>query len=184
MFLIRTCVALVVVVSVTAPLAAQPMLSSPYREELGSEIRGLTTKEIEDLREGRGMGLARAAELNGYPGPRHVLDAVQAGQFHLSPQQLAGVGQLFEGMSREARRLGAAILTEEQALEAGFRAGKIDAVDLRARLTRIAGLHGTLRAIHLKTHLETRALLTDHQIERYNQIRGYRPGGAGSGQHK
>ena len=27
-----------------------------------------------DLRAGRGMGLALAAELNGYPGPAHVLE--------------------------------------------------------------------------------------------------------------
>ena len=72
--------ALVPVLSFAAPLAAQP-LTSPYREQLASEIRGLTAKEIEDFREGRGMALARAAELNGYPGPRHMLDAVEAGHF-------------------------------------------------------------------------------------------------------
>lgn len=176
--------ALVLVGSVAMSVAAQPALTSPYQDELSSEMRGLTTKEIEDLREGRGMGLARAAELNGYPGPRHVLDAVETGQFHLNQEQLTAVRQLFQGMSREARRLGATILKEEQGLEAAFRAGTIDATDLRARVARIAAFKGELRAIHLKTHLETRALLTDHQIERYNQVRGYAGSGAGPGQHK
>jgi hypothetical protein len=78
-------VALALVVFVTTPLSAQQPLISPYREQLASEIRGLTTKEIEDLREGRGMALARAAELNGYPGPRHVLDGVEAGNFTWPP---------------------------------------------------------------------------------------------------
>ena len=40
---------------------------------MSSPIRGLSEQEIDDLTNGRGMGLARAAELNGYPGPLHVL---------------------------------------------------------------------------------------------------------------
>ncbi len=179
----RLLAALALVVAVARPLAAQQTLTSPYREQLGSEIRGLTTKEITDLREGLGMGLARSAELNGYPGPRHILDAVEAAQFHLNPEQLAAVRQLFEEMSAEARRLGRTILTEEQALESAFRAGTIDATNLRERVTRIAALQGKLRAVHLRTHLQTRALLTDHQIERYNEVRGYAGQGAGPDQH-
>jgi Spy/CpxP family protein refolding chaperone len=171
-------VALAPVVFVTTPLSAQQTLISPYREQLASEIRGLTTKEVEDLREGLGMGLARAAELNGYPGPRHILDAVKAGEFHLNPEQLGAVQHLFEAMSAEARHLGSTILAEEQALEAVFRAGTIDAPNLRERLTKIAALQGELRAVHLRTHLQMRALLTDHQIERYNEVRGYTKSGA------
>lgn len=180
----RSMVILILVLSVVPPLAAQQVLTSPYREQAASEIRGLAAKEIEDLREGQGMGLARAAELNGYPGPRHVLDAVEAGQLHLSTEQLRAVRQLFAGMSREAKRLGDTILKEEQALEAAFRTGTISEPELRARVARIAALRGELRAVHLRTHLETRALLTDHQIERYNQVRGYAGGAGGQGPHK
>ena len=179
----RTLAVLVLVMAGATPLAAQQTLASPYKEELASALRGLTAKEIEDLREGRGMGLARAAELNGYPGPRHVLDSVEAGQIHLSPEQLGTVKQLFEAMSREAQLLGATILNEEQALETAFRARTIEATDLRSRLARIAALQSELRAVHLRTHLVTRALLSDHQIERYNQVRGYSGSGAGSGEH-
>lgn len=168
----------------TGLAAAQQPLTSPYREQQTSEIRGLTPKEIEDLREGRGMGLARAAELNGYPGPSHVLDAVEAGQFHLSPEQISAVRQLFNAMSDEARRLGDTILKEEQALEAAFRRGTISEPELRQRLARVATLYGELRAVHLRTHLETRALLTEHEIQRYNQLRGYAGAEAGHGQPK
>jgi len=171
------------VVPFVPSLAAQQTLVSPYREQLTSEIRGLTTKEIEDLREGRGMALARAAELNGYPGPRHLLDGVEAGEFHLAPEQLASVQRLFQEMSAEAQRLGSAILKEEQALEAEFRARRIDGPDLRERVARIAALQSELRMIHLRTHLETRALLTDHQVEQYNAMRGYSGNPAGPDQH-
>lgn len=181
--LVRAGAAALLVLSLATPLAAQPTLTSPYRDQQASEIRGLSAKEIDDLREGRGMGLARAAELNGYPGPRHVLDAVEAGQIHLAPEQLEAIRRLFDGMSAEAKRLGEAILREEKALEAAFRAETIDAADLRARVGRLAALQGELRAAHLRTHLETRALLTEHQLQRYNQLRGY-TGEGGHGQHK
>lgn len=162
---------------------AQSLPGSPYREEQASAIRGLSAREIEDLREGRGMGLARAADLNGYPGPRHLLDAAAAGQLHLTPEQLVAVRRLFGDMSGDARRLGELILVEEQALERAFRTRAIDEADLTARLARLATLQSALRDTHLRTHLRARALLADHQLERYDQLRGHvsRPGEDGGG---
>jgi hypothetical protein len=158
------------------PAVASDGLTSPYRDGASTEIRALTQKEIEDLRTGRGMGLARAAELNSYPGPRHVLDAAAAGQLHLTPVQARTIQGLFGGMAREAQRLGGLILDEERQLESQFRAGRIEEADLRARVTRIATLQGQLRAVHLETHLATRAALTERQVERYNELRGYSAG--------
>jgi hypothetical protein len=86
-------------------------------------------------------------------------------------------------MSGEAQRLGAAILNEEQGLEAAFGARTIDATDLRERVVRIAALQGELRAVHLRTHLAPRALLNNDQIEHYNQVRGYTENDAGPDQH-
>ncbi len=57
-----------IVLSTAAPAVADDVLTSPYRDQTSTEIRGLTEKEVSDQREGRGMGVARAAELNGYPG--------------------------------------------------------------------------------------------------------------------
>ena len=162
---------------------AQHDLTSPYRQQQSTEIRGLSKQEVDDLREGRGMGLARAADLNSYPGPRHLLDAVQASQLQLTDEQLSAVKQLFGEMSAEAKRLGDVILKEEQALEAGFRGGKISEADLKDRVSRIASLQGELRLVHLRTHLRTRALLSEHQINLYNQLRGYLRGQTGSEQH-
>lgn len=169
----RTVILAIVAGTWATSAAAQPALHSPYREELSSEIRGLSAQEIEDLREGRGMGLARAAELNGFPGPRHVLDAAEAAQLSLTPAQLAAVKARFARMSAEARRLGENILREEQALEVAFRAGTLSEPALRARVGRLATLHGELRLVHLRAHLETRALLDPQQLHRYNVLRGY-----------
>jgi hypothetical protein len=44
-----------------------------------------------------------------------------------------------------------------------------------------ARLEGELRAAHLAAHLETRAILTQHQVARYAALRGY--AGADHGAH-
>ena len=162
----------------SAPADAQQVLS-PYRDQQFTKIRGLTEAEVGELERGAGMGLARAAELNGYPGPRHLLDAVAAGQLHVTPEQNRRVEQIFDDMAGSARRLGDQIITEESALDTAFRAGTIDETDLRSRVSRIAMLRGELRAVHLGAHLETRALLSAAQVGRYNELRGYK---ADSGQ--
>lgn len=156
----------------SAPAGAQPVLS-PYRDQRFTTIRGLTDAEVGDLKSGTGMGFARAAELNGYPGPRHVLDAVAARQLHVTPEQNRRVAQIFEDMTGRARSLGNRIIAEETALDMAFRAGTIDETNLRSRVSRIAVLRGELRAVHLGAHLETRALLSAAQIDRYSELRGY-----------
>ena len=157
---------------VLAPAAAFAQHGSPYRAQQAG-ARGLSSQEIDDLTAGRGMGLARAAELNGYPGPRHVLDAARSGQLALTPEQQAGVQQVFDAMEREAKRLGARMVADEQALEAAFRGGALTDTELSGRVTRLAAMHGELRQVHLRAHLETRALLTAAQVARYDEVRGY-----------
>jgi hypothetical protein len=156
-----------------ATAAAQDRLISPYQPQAQSELLGLNDSEIAELRAGTGMGLARAAELNSYPGPRHVLDAVEAGRFPASPDQVQQVRLIFDGMKGDAQRVGAEILREEESLEAAFRASTITDDDLRLRVTRIAKLQGELRAIHLRAHVATRAILSAAQLARYNELRGY-----------
>ena len=158
---------------VLAPAAAFAQHGSPYRAQQQAGARGLSSQEIDDLTEGRGMGLARAAELNGYPGPRHVLDAARKGQLALTPEQQAGVQRVYDAMEREARRLGARVVADEQALEAALRGGGLTDTELSERVTRLAAMHGELRQVHLRAHLETRALLTAAQVARYDEVRGY-----------
>ena len=84
---------------------------SPYAGQQHSEIRGLNAQEIDDLRNGRGAGYARTAELNSYPGPRHVLDLRR--ELDLSADQARQVELVFDQMEADAQRLGHEILRRE-----------------------------------------------------------------------
>ena len=163
--------------AVPAVHAAQepgPAPSSPYAGQQARPIKALSPDEIEGYRSGAGMGLAKAAELNHYPGPRHVLDL--AGPLGLTEAQRTQVQASFERMQREARELGARLVDEEAALDAAFASGSITSADLDARLARIAGLQGCIRAAHLRAHIETRAELGDQQVRHYDALRGYAAG--------
>ena len=144
---------------------------SPYAGQEQRSIKALSEKEIGDLKEGRGMGLAKAAELNSYPGPLHVLElAVQLG---LTDEQRKSTEALYLGMRERAQTLGVRVIEAERNLDQAFVAGRIDPTSLRSQLAAIATLQGELRAIHLEAHLAQRSLLTPEQVARYDALRGY-----------
>src|SRR6516225_6779442 len=84
------------------------LAQSPYAGMQTRTIKALSDQQIADLKAGRGMGLAMAAELNGYPGPIHVLELSE--QLALSADQKARVEALFKSMKMEAVPLGAKLL--------------------------------------------------------------------------
>ena len=47
---------------------------TPYAGMEARPIKALSEQQVADLKAGRGMGLALVAELNGYPGPSHLLE--------------------------------------------------------------------------------------------------------------
>jgi Spy/CpxP family protein refolding chaperone len=145
--------------------------TSPYVGQQGRAIKALSAQEVDDLVNGRGMGLAKAAELNRYPGPRHVLD--MASELKLTPEQQRAIADIFDRMSAAAKPIGADILTREQRLDHEFAAGGIAKPQLVAETEELGILEGRLRAVHLGAHLETKALLTPDQIARYSELRGY-----------
>jgi hypothetical protein len=49
----------------------------PYSGMQSRSNKSLSDLQVADLQSGRGMGLALAAELNGYPGPSHVLELAE-----------------------------------------------------------------------------------------------------------
>jgi hypothetical protein len=65
---------LLVVAIVLSLVASVARAQSPYAGMQTRSIKALSEQQIADLKAGRGMGLALPAELNGYPGPAHVLD--------------------------------------------------------------------------------------------------------------
>jgi Spy/CpxP family protein refolding chaperone len=146
---------------------------SPLAGQERRSIKALSETEMRDLAEGRGMGLAKAAELNSYPGPLHVLEL--ADQLGLSKAQRAASEALVAPMREKAIALGARIIAAERDLDRAFADRSVDANYLRGQVNKIAALQGELRATHLETHLAQRAILTPEQIARYDSLRRYEP---------
>lgn len=151
---------------------AQPTPTpSAYGELLDTEIRGIDPATIEGYRTGAGLGMALPAELNGYPGPRHVLDL--ADELELTSEQRTQIQALFDEMLPDAIALGEQILDQEAGLELAFRERTIDEESLRDMLVSIESLKAELRYVHLRTHLVTLEIMTPHQVQLYNNLRGY-----------
>lgn len=163
------------IVAMALAIGSVSVQASPYASQQDREIKSLAAAEIADLLNAEGMGLAKAAELNGYPGPAHVLEQAQA--LALTPQQRSGSEALLQRHKARARELGAALVEAERGLDQAFASGRVDAA-LVGRLTaNIGTLQARLREEHLRTHLEQAALLGKEQIDRYRQLRGYSAGG-------
>jgi Spy/CpxP family protein refolding chaperone len=167
---------LAVVISLGAA-HAQP--ASPYAGQEHRAIKALSDQDIRDLLEARGMGLAKAAELNSYPGPMHVLQLAK--ELALSDAQRAATETLYAEMRDKAQPLGRRIVEAERNLDQAFVHAQIDAAGLRDKVAIIASLQGELRVVHLEAHLHQRRLLTAEQIARYDTLRGY--GGARPSHH-
>src|ERR1700709_140692 len=92
----------------------------PYAGAHTRSIKALSDQQIADLRAGRGMGLALAAELNGYPGPSHLLEL--ADKLGLSDAQRNSVRNMFEAMKAETIPIGERLIAHEAALDQIFAA--------------------------------------------------------------
>lgn len=145
--------------------------ATPYAGLQSRDIKALSPEDAQALKEGQGMRLALAAELNGYPGPAHVLEHADALQ--LTPSQRSQTQALMARHKSEARELGARLLAAERDLDRLFAGRKASAGEVRDQTARIGQLQGELRAAHLQTHLEQTALLTEQQVAHYQRLRGY-----------
>jgi hypothetical protein len=146
-----------------------------YADLIDREIKALSEEEIAALLAGEGMGFALAAELNGVPGPLHLLELREA--LELSVAQVQGITTLFDRMRAETGALGAQVVELERTLDRRFAHRHVDADVVRELTAEIARLRGEIRAVHLVTHLEVDPLLTDTQREAYARLRGYAPPG-------
>lgn len=145
---------------------------SPYAGQDQRSVKALSEQQVDDLRSGRGMSLALPAELNGYPGPLHVLEL--ADQLELTPEQRRNVQRLYDLMKAEAIQVGEALVEQERLLDRHFADRKITLASLASLTTQIGQTQATLRATHLKYHLSTSDLLTPEQMRIYAERRGYR----------
>ena len=144
---------------------------TPYAGMQARTVKALSEQQVADLRDGRGMGLALAAELNGYPGPSHVLEL--ADQLKLSAEQRAGIQRLFDAMKAEAMPLGARLIGQEGDLDRQFATRTVTPESLKASTAAVAATQGALRETHLRYHLSTVAVLSPAQLQRYAELRGY-----------
>ena len=144
---------------------------SPYAGQQSRDIKALSADEERGLAAGEGLGYAKAAELNGYPGPAHVLENAEA--LGLTPEQRTAVEFIMQAHKAEARALGAELLKRERELDQLFATRAATAAAIETKTFEIGLVQAKLRASHLKAHAATTALLKPEQVERYNRSRGY-----------
>ena len=147
---------------------------SPYTGQQTRQIKALSEQQVQGYLNGHGLGYAKAAELNHFPGPKHVLEFAE--QLNLTEKQLHQTQLLFDEMKTEASELGQLFIEKERQLDRRFSAGEIDGASLKALLIDIGALQVNIRHVHLNAHLKQLVLLTDAQVRLYDQLRGYGAG--------
>jgi len=159
--------------------AASAQHVQPYAGMQTRAVKALSDEQIADLKAGRGMGLALAAELNGYPGPSHVLELQQ--ELALTDAQRARVQSLFAAMKAETVPLGERLIAAEGDLNRQFATHKITPASLSSATAAIGAVQAKLRAAHLKYHLTMMGVLSPGQLKHYNELRGYAGGSPPAG---
>ncbi len=152
---------------------SSPILS-PYTAEQNRTIKSLSDMDILSLQSGTGDaygGLAKPAELNGYPGPRHVLDLAPA--LSMTLEQQKNIEVIYTDMKSHAIPIGLEIIKIEKQIENSFANNTITNQSLQMLLDRSSNLYGQLRYDHLSSHLKVIDILTPQQVSIYNEIRGY-----------
>jgi len=144
---------------------------SQYAGQEKRSIKSLSDDDINNYLSGNGMGFAKAAELNDFPGPKHILE--NESTLELTAGQKEAVQKSFQKMKDEAVNLGKIIVEKEKELDHLFGQNKIDSDLLRTKTQEIARLQGDLRNAHLQAHLEMKKILSPEQVEKYNKLRGY-----------
>jgi len=150
---------------------AQAAAPNPYADHELREIKALSPEEVQSFLAGKGMGLAKAAELNGYPGPSHVL--ALAAELGLTAEQQTLTQSLFAAMEADASKFGRLLVEEERKLDQLFATRQVTPETLNTALSQIGVLQARVRAAHLEAHLAQVRILTPEQTVRYLELRGY-----------
>ena len=165
-----------VAAAVISLIASNVLAASPYAGEEGREIKALSAEDVNAYLTGQGMGFAKAAELNGYAGPKHVLEL--ASELDLTAEQRVRTQALFASMQTKAVALGRQLVDEERKLDRLFASTGITQSSLQESVTRIGALQADVRTAHLEAHLAQAKILTPEQRAHYVRLRGYHAPGA------
>ena len=144
---------------------------SHYAGQEKREIKALSDEDIKNYLEGNGAGFAKSAELNGFPGPKHILE--NDAKLDLTAEQKQKVTESYNSMKARAMKLGKEIVNREKEFDKLFLRNDIESGVLTKKAREIGSLQGTLRSVHLKAHLEMKKLLSDGQLKKYQELRGY-----------
>ncbi|WP_428526093.1 hypothetical protein [Roseibium sp.] len=145
--------------------------TAPYAGFETREIKSLSEQDIAELQRGGGWGLALPAELNGHPGPAHLLDLQT--ELELSAEQVGTITATYKTMRIAAIAAGERLIAAEAAISNAFAQPGLSEETLRSLLAEAGKARTELRFIHLSRHLSTPELLSDAQIQQYNILRGY-----------
>ncbi|MCU7933917.1 MAG: hypothetical protein KZQ99_03435 [Candidatus Thiodiazotropha sp. (ex Dulcina madagascariensis)] len=144
---------------------------SNYSGLQANALKSLSNQEITGYLNGKGMGFSKVAELNHFPGPRHVIDL--ASELSLSKQQIHEANSIYQSMHLEAKKYGSEFVAKEREIEHLFLSQNVDSQNLKILVRESAELKGKIRLAHLKAHISQKQLLTRDQIRKYDEIRGY-----------
>lgn len=145
--------------------------TSPYVGFEKRPIKALSEERLAGYLEGQGMGFALAAELNRYPGPKHVIELAEG--LELTAGQISATRQAYDTMHQRAVDLGERVVALERVLDRAFASGSLTEARLESLTAEIGRLESSLRFAHLRAHLEMRRVLNPEQISRYVELRGY-----------
>lgn len=161
--------------ALVTPGAAADRVESPYRGEEARDIKALSPADVATLLAGDGMGFAKPAELNGYPGPAHVLEL--ADELGLTDAQLDATRTIEREMRAAAKAAGRKLVAAERELDRQFASRTVTSASLNESLETIAALRAEVRRVHLEAHLRQTRLLNRDQVLRYPALRGYTDSG-------
>jgi len=155
-------------------VVAMASTGSTYSGQEKREIKSLSKNEISGYLNGKGMGFSKVAELNHFPGPRHVLDL--AIELQLSKQQIEKTNILYQAMKIKAKKYGSFLVEKEKEIESLFLAKEVDSIKLEKLAKESAEFTAQIRLAHLEAHVSQQQLLTKKQIRKYDDLRGYSSG--------
>ena len=131
---------------VAGAVASDASTKSKYAGQEQRAIKSLSANDVAELRRGGGWGLAKVAELNGVPGPIHLLEMKV--QIQLSADQIAKITAIYESMRTGAMAPGGQLIELEGRLDKHFRDGTITEASLPPLLRRVSEVRAKLREVH------------------------------------
>ena len=159
----RRCVGLSIPLALLAALLTIGMPAMSFAQPTNPPDR-------DGLLKGLGMGLASIAEMNNFPGPKHILDAKD--DLLLTRDQVKKIEALDKLVASAAIQKGTDVVQAEDELEKLFENPSVSEKTVRSKLEEIGKLRADLRFIHLQAHLRMKQILTPEQIKKYAEIKG------------